>query len=221
MQFASLCVLSYERYDFLVKSLESLTSRTSYPFELVINDDGSTDKRVKEYLYNLLERKKLSNLIINAGSNMGVGKSLRNCIGVSTGEYIFKLDADLEYKPLWLEKAVSILDKNRDVGCLGLFDYRNYDLNDKRFEKLEEREDCFVVTDFVNSGYGFKRQTWLEFGEKIGDDGWQCYVQSQGRVSLIPKEDLVINFGFGSNSIYIENGKAREKSEFPLVFNER
>lgn len=218
MKFASLCVLSFERPDFTRKSIESLKRNTSYPHELIVNDDASADVYAIGYVRGLFNTKRLSHLILNAGSNMGVGKSFRNCIGVSSGEFIFKLDADLEYLPGWLTTVTNILENNPDVACCGLFNYRHYDRNDTRFEIIEEREDCFIVTDFVNSGYGFKREIFEKYGHTLGDDGWQQYVKDQGHLLAIPKVDVVYNFGFGKNSVYVKDGKVREVSKDPLIF---
>lgn len=217
MKIASLNVLSFERKDFLEKSLNSLKLYTDYPHEIIVNDDGSSDKGIAGFLYNLYLNGDISYLILNAGKNMGVGKSLRNGIGISSGDYIFKLDADLQYMPNWLSTIIGILENNPDVGCCGLFNYRNYDKNDTRFEILEEREDCYIVTDFVNSGYGFKREIFNRYGASLGDDGWQQEVKKQSlNLKLaIPKKDVVYNFGFGKDtSTYIGS----TKSELPKVF---
>jgi len=220
MKYASLCILSYERPDFLIRSLESLKKNTKYPYELIVNDDASLNQRVASYLTEQYFKGHISHLILNSGKNMGVGRSFRNCIGVSNGDYIFKLDADLEYKPGWIETAVNIIENNKDAGCVGLFNYLNYVKEDDRFVKIEEREDCNVVKDFVNSGYGFKREIFDKFGDSLGDDGWQVFVNSQGLKSLIPKEDVVINFGFGKDSIYVmPGGGTRPKSEYPKIYN--
>jgi len=219
IRFASLCVLAFERPEFLVKSLESLWENTKYPFELIINDDASSGWDVRNLLIDNFSQGKFSHLILNDGKNMGVGRAFRNCIGVSNGDYIFKLDADLKYSHGWLKTTVDIIEKNEDAGCVGLFDYRNYDPQDTRFQKEEERDNCFVVTDFVNSGYGFKRELWDKFGSTMGDDGWQVFVKSQGYKSLIPKEDVVVNFGFGKKSVFVNpDGTTREKSELPKIF---
>jgi len=221
MRFASLCLLSFERPDFLIRSLESLKRNTRYPYELIVNDDASMNQHVSSYLTEQFFSGHISHLILNAGQNMGVGRAFRNCIGVSNGDYIFKLDSDLEFKLGWLEKVINIIENNKDAGCVGLFDYLNYVSTDERFVKLEERKDCFVVKDFVNSGYGFKRILFDKYGVALEDDGWQIYVQSQGYKSLIPKEDVVVNFGFGRDSIYLmPGGGVRPKSELPKIFRQ-
>ena len=229
IRFASLCVLAFERPEFLVRSLDTLLVNTKYPYELIINDDASKGWDVRSLLLERFNEGQISHLILNDGENMGVGRAFRNCVGVSNGDYIFKLDADLEYFHGWLQTAVDIIEKNEDAGCVGLFNYRDYDPDDDRFEVIEERHDCFMVTDFVNSGYGFKREIWDKFGHVLEDDGWQCEVQTRTGIdksgnefqykSLIPKQDVVVNIGFGKNSVFVNpDGTVREKSKLPKLF---
>lgn len=150
---------------------------------------------------------------------MGIGKAMHNCIAVSTGKYIVKLDTDIIYQPGWLEKAVTILETNPDLGALGLFDYRNYDAGDQRFGIIEGRHNCFIVNDFVNSAYIFTRDVWQKYGDAMGDDGWQQHLRKEGLKLAIPIEDLVANVGFGEvNSIYIQNGEAVKFHNSPKIF---
>ena len=153
---------------------------------------------------------------------MGIAKSIHNCLGVASGNYLFKVDADLGYRPNWLKEAVSILD-HKEVGCVGLFDYRNYDPNDGRFNKLERKENFFIVDDFVASLYGFTKDTYEKWGRFIGQDGWHNFLQTKGYDLAISSRDLISNFGFGlGKSIFVEETKGglkpREYSQKSLTF---
>jgi len=223
-KYASLCVLSYQRLEFTKKCLESLLNTSmGYNAEILVNDDGSNPE-VKDYLFGLLKERKISFLILNGGKNMGVGHSIQNCLRLSSGDYLFKIDNDLLFKPNWLETAIDILD-DKTVGCVGLFDYRNYDPNDKRFNIIDQKEKYNIVDDFVSSIYGFRRELWDKYGKELGTDGWHQYVKSQGYNLVISKEDMVENFGFGINSsIYLEKQndgsiETRTTSNKPLIFN--
>lgn len=229
MNHATLCVLSYGRLDLLRRSLDSLWRNTHYPYELIVHDDGS-DKDVTDWLYSQYKWGKISFLILNGGKNMGIGAAMHRCVDMASGEYIFKLDADLEYFPHWLEKSVAVLQNNRDVVCMGLFDYFHYDPLDERFGKIESRKDCIIVEDFVASAYGAMKYTYDFHGAQLGDDGWQQYLKNELKNPLIanatrhklaiPKDDVVYNFGFGERSIFVQNGKVTKKSSSSKIFNE-
>ncbi len=223
MKFASLCVLSYQRPEFLKRTLESLINTPAgYPYELIVHDDGS-DQEVKEYLYELQRSGKISWLIINNGKNMGIGKSIQNCLRMASGDYLFKIDTDLEFEPNWLWEAVKILDNSTMIGCVSLFNYRNYNADDDRFNIIEERDGYNIVDDFVSSIYGFRRDVWKTWGDDLGADGWHQHLKKISYELAITRHDMVHNFGFGADkSIYVvkkDGGyKARGFSKLPRIF---
>lgn len=219
---ASICVLSYQRLDFLKRTMKSLLGTPSgYKMEIIVHDDGS-DVEVKDYLYGLLKEKKISYLILNGGNNRGIGESIRNSFKISSGKYLFKLDTDLEFEENWLKEAIDILEDTH-IGAVSLFDYRHYDPMDDRFEVLKETDKCKIVSDFVSSIYGVTRGVYEKFKHMLDTDGWHQYIKEQRYSLAITKEDKVHNFGFGiENSIYMDKDKndniiVRKTYKYPLI----
>ncbi|MDD5406997.1 MAG: glycosyltransferase [Sulfurovaceae bacterium] len=233
IKIASLCLLAYKRQEMLQKCLESLHMTLDIPSEVIINYDGIEGSK---FDFNLDQASKF---IINHGNNRGVGRSFQNCLGVAEGDYIFKVDTDLIFHKNWLSTAISILEKNLDIGAISLFDYRHYDPKDTRFNILEEREDCYIVDDFVSSIYGFRKaQLGIVKGHRgiIADDGIHHSLKT-GRYSLetgeyispkylaITKTDFVTNQGFGlGKSVYVVPDKdgnpvAAKTYSSPFIFN--
>lgn len=213
MNHASLCILAYERPDHLERMLGSLYSIDSgYPMEIIVHNDGSKDNRVRDYLHWLGQRKLVSYVIENCGPNRGVEKPLKNCIGVSSGDYIFKLDGDLIFtEEGWLKKAVDMID-DKSVVCL--LDYRNYDPEDKRFHNITDKGEYFESDNFVSSAYGFTRDTYNKWGHEMGNDGWHKFLHRKGYTLKIAKPDMVRNEGFGENSVWV----GAEVSDKPLIY---
>lgn len=201
--FASLCILSYKRPQMLLECLESLHATLDFPCEIIINDDSSTNIG---FLQHFLVSGKASKLVLSHGDNRGVGRSFQNCLGVAEGEYIFKIDTDIIFKKNWLSTCVNILENNPDVGSISPFNYKHYNPEEKRFNILEERADCFIVDDFVSSVYGF-RNVPDQYPLFMPDDGFH---QELGKLA-ITKEDLVSNQGFGlGKSVYVVPGEQGE-----------
>lgn len=198
-KFASLCLLSYKRPERLRECILSLQENTDYPYELIVNCDGDDDPLNVDWLTDLHRAGAISKLIITGGQNRGVGRSLANCIGVAEGDYIFKVDTDLTFKPRWLSVAIEILDEYPEVGGVSLFNYQNYDPKDSRFKILEMCPTHHIVNDFVSSIYGFRRSS-LTMGGWDQDDGFH---QNLKRLA-ITKKDYVVNHGFGvTKSTYV------------------
>jgi glycosyltransferase involved in cell wall biosynthesis len=89
-------------------------NQTFKDFEIIIVDDGSTDELTRNLLNNY---KKPQTKVIRT-TNQGLSRARNNGIKIARGKYILPLDADDKIAPTYLEKAVSILDKNPDVGIV-------------------------------------------------------------------------------------------------------
>jgi glycosyltransferase involved in cell wall biosynthesis len=217
-RFSSLCILAYKRPQELKVCLESLLQTIDSPCEIIINFDGV------ESMVDIMHTfpTKFSKLIVNRGKNRGVGRSFQNCLGLAEGEFIAKLDADLTFTSGWLSKAVKVLENNPDIGCLGLFDYSNWDPNDERFKPknnvIEKREDCVIVKDFVSSAYIFRAKD-KSLIEPVQDDGNHGKL---GKLALINVVDSK-TFGVGK-SVYVvgtmEDPRKAETYDSPLIFKE-
>lgn len=194
----TICLLSYKRPAMLEACVRSLFETKVEPVQLIINSDGN-DFENNNYLYTLYQQKKVSSLILNNGSNRGVGRSLQNCLGMAEGDLIMKVDTDLVFLPGWQEVTRSIMYDNPDIGSLSLFDYRHYDPNDTRFKIEFERSDCFIVNDFVSSVYAVRAEEIRKM-YPVTDDG----IHSRFAPLAITKRDYVRNQGFGvGKSVYV------------------
>lgn len=204
-KFASLCVLAYKRPERLGVCLKSIKETTHYPHEIIVNLDSDDNIENSNYLYHqLVSQKNISKLILNQGENRGVGRSFANCIGMAEGDYIVKIDTDLTFSPDWLSTAISILEQNSDIGAVSLFDYRNYDPNDTRFNVIETRNDCHIVNDFVSSVYVFSKDHLSNTTNWMNDDGFHSFIQNKGLKLAITLTDYVSNSGFGvTKSTYV------------------
>lgn len=232
MRYASICVLSYQRLDFLKKMMTSLLETDAgFPMEIIVHDDGS-DTEIRDYLYELLRNRKISYLILNGGRNRGIGEAVRNCFKVASGDFLFKLDTDIEFKENWLREAVNILEQHQDnIGCVSLLNYQNYDPLDDRFKVLRvsgnKNTTYKIVTDFISCLYGVPREIYDKYKDHLGTDGWHQYIKSQGYNLAISADDKIVNFGFGlGKSVYVQQNEEGEivtakTYKEPLIFGER
>jgi|ERR1035437_1720554 glycosyltransferase involved in cell wall biosynthesis len=213
--FASLCILAWKRPEKLVSTLKTLHETLDYPAEVIINFDGGDMSAL--YATNT---DYYSKAIINRGENRGIAKAFENCLSLAEGKYIFKVDADLIFYPHWLSKAVECLETHPDVKAVSLFNYRHHDPKDKRFNVLEERDNCFIVDDFVSSIYGFRAEDKEKLLSRISEDGNHLNI---GGLLAITKEDYVTTtFGYKESSfVYIDkNGQGQKMGmhDKPLIF---
>ena len=91
----SVIIPSYNRYDNLLNTIDSIKKQTYNNFEIIVIDDGSSDN-TKNILKDL-DNKNIK--VFYHDSNYGKGKAIQTGIRESTGDVIIIQDADLEYSP--------------------------------------------------------------------------------------------------------------------------
>lgn len=100
----------------LAYSINSTIKQTYKNLEIILIDDGSTDKslQVAQYFANLDRRITL----ISDGTNKGLISRLNQIISLSNGEYIARMDADDLMDLERIEKQVQFLNENPEVDVL-------------------------------------------------------------------------------------------------------
>jgi glycosyltransferase involved in cell wall biosynthesis len=101
---------------YLSRTIESVLKQTCQDFEIIIIDDGSTDRTGdigREYA-----RVHPGRVAYLYQSNKGPGAARNAGLKVARGEYIAFIDADDLWVPSKLEKQAVVLDKRPDIGLM-------------------------------------------------------------------------------------------------------
>lgn len=114
MPQVSVIIPCFNQGEFIDDAVESVLAQTFQDFEIIIVNDGSTEEDTKKKLENYDKPK---TLVIHT-SNQGLSAARNNGIKSSSGEYILPLDADDKIANTYIEKAVKILDANKNIGIL-------------------------------------------------------------------------------------------------------
>ena len=133
VMFSIICP-AYNSEDFLESSISSITKQTYSNWELIIVDDGSTDKTsiICDKLVSSDKRIKVIHQ-----DNQGQSKARLNGVHFASGDYILFLDSDDQYEPNALEIIskhlddkdlkvlvynASVIQKNKDISLVYKFD---------------------------------------------------------------------------------------------------
>jgi glycosyltransferase involved in cell wall biosynthesis len=112
----SVIIPAYNAENYIVATLESVLSQTYTAIEVLVVDDGSSD-RTPDIIRSFAEKDKRVSLIQQV--NAGVAAARNLAIQKSRGEYIATIDADDIWFPQKLEKQVQcMLNSDSSVGLI-------------------------------------------------------------------------------------------------------
>lgn len=239
MKFASLILLSFKRPEFLINSIKSIHENTKFPFELIVVDDGGSDE-VRKIIDKNLTEGKISTAILNGGQNMGVGEGVKRGFAIACGDFLVKLDQDMNYTQEWLKKMIEILELDSKIGMVGGFKYNaqhptvNFrKTNPEQIElKLSSSKSVkyWKVDDFVSSAFVIRTKDYKKFGEfPIGSEAfaedieYKKMLQKEGYDLALTEEDVLHNYGFGAKTSTIvineEKGVVQTIAQNSKIFN--
>ncbi len=112
----SVCIPTYNYADYLPLAIESVLRQSFTDFELIIQDDCSSDNTVEVVERYLSDRR----LIFQTNErNLGLAGNWNCCLSKAGGQYIkFIFADDLLASPDCLAKMVSVLDRDRSVSLV-------------------------------------------------------------------------------------------------------
>ena len=111
----SIIIPCYNHGEYLreaIKSVEQCRDKDLY--EIIILNDGSTDKNTIEVLQKLSEE---GYNVINQ-VNQGLGAARNNAIKKAVGKYILPLDSDNKIRPEYIYESIKILDEQPDIAMV-------------------------------------------------------------------------------------------------------
>lgn len=108
---------------YLEESVKSILLQSYSNFELLLIDDGSTDRSLE--IANSYRDSRIK--VISDGVNLGLPARLNQIIHLAQGDYIARMDADDLIASNRIEKQVAFLNENKDVDLVstGICSIRN------------------------------------------------------------------------------------------------
>lgn len=140
--------------------LESILSQTVPAFEILVCDDGSTDKTV-----SLVEKFAQGDgriKLLKNPSNQGAASARNRCLDCAQGEYIAIQDADDYSSPDRFEKQAAFLDKHPEFAFVSAgmarFDAQGEWSWHRSEKRAPQKEDLLAGPPFVHAASVFRRE---------------------------------------------------------------
>ncbi|HEY9630847.1 MAG TPA: glycosyltransferase [Coleofasciculaceae cyanobacterium] len=125
MPIVSLIMTSYNRDRYIGAAIESILAQTYTNFELLVWDDGSTDRSVtiaREFA------QADPRVQVIAADHQGLTPALKAAVASTTGTYVGWVDSDDVLAPTALAETVAVLNSQLTVGLV----YTNYQVIDQQ-----------------------------------------------------------------------------------------
>jgi len=132
--------------QFVVAAIHTALSQTEEPREVIVADDGSTDRSVE------LIRSNFPSVRLLRGPFGGASQARNAALRVATGTFVAFLDADDLWYPDHLARAVALLERSGDTAYSSHFDLLDEHGNHVPVEKprgLEEVRIGLTLREFL------------------------------------------------------------------------
>jgi len=164
MPLISVVLSVYNGEETLQKALDSIWGQTISDFELIVVNDGSTDRTPL-----ILSQIRDPRLRVVHQANSGLAPSLNAAIRLSRGRYIARIDADDEAMPERFAFQVDFLDRNPNVAVVGCDVVMVYPDGKNRIRRRPKtpqsiRKNIIRINPIVHSSAMIRRDILNEIG---------------------------------------------------------
>ena len=112
----SICIPTYNGEAFIEETIKSAIAQTYPNIELIVSDDGSTDRTIA--IAQSFQSQTTADFRIILHRNYGLSQNWNFCISQATGEYIKFLFQDDLLEPECIEKMVAVAQQNSEIGMV-------------------------------------------------------------------------------------------------------
>lgn len=190
MRCVSVIIPCYNSGATICKTVESIKKQTWRDVEIIVVDDGSTDRSTIEILDAMV------GIHLVRQRNCGLPAARNAGLDVASGEFVLPLDADDWLDPKAIEAMVEALDKNPRAA----FAYTNICLEGELTGKLEKSYNYFEQLFFNQIPYAImmRRHVWEDsagYDEtmRTGYEDWEFNIRlgSLGQHGVVLPEPLL------------------------------
>jgi len=146
---ASVIVVAKDEVKFIGNLLKALSQQSYQDFELIIIDNGSTD-RTKEIIRSCGDAR---TRYFSEPSRCGIANLRNSGIEKASGSYIFFTDADCMPTKYWLEEGLKILETGEYVGVEG----KTYYETQQETTVSDYNTHQFVAGEFMSCNIAYRR----------------------------------------------------------------
>lgn len=210
----------YNGEKYLSQAIDSILSQSYETFELIIIDDGSTDKTS-----DIIGSYKDGRIRVIRGGHNGVSAARNRAIGSAKGQYIAFQDADDISHGDRLKKQIEFMESNKDIAMVGT----NYVVIDSAGQEINKThifthpdDLALALVCFNDFGQGTvmiraEIAKSLKYNESIslGED-YDLWTRVSRKYKIANLAEYLYFWRFHSDSAWISNQEPMKKSVYTI-----
>ena len=190
MPLVSVIIPTYNDAHYLKDSIASITNQTFTDWEIIIVNDGTTNSDCLQILANINNPKitvlHKQNGHLAAARNFGIASA--------KGSIIVTLDADDKFEKTFLQKGVTILNKNKHIGVVTCY-LKSFGNRNFKWQPLGGSIQNFLYRLECTASAMYRKQCWVGAGGydeqmKLGYEDWEYWIRVTAcgwEVAVIPQ----------------------------------
>jgi len=215
ISMVSVIIPTYNRAHLIGRAVQSVLNQTHRDFEIIIIDDGSTDKTLETI--NRFDDSRIK--YIRHLNNKGAAAARNTGIRAAKGEYIAFLDSDDEWLPEKLEEQIKIIEGTPAeigviyAGCRRIMKGKEYYIPSSRIAEKEGRIFNTILRFYIiyMSSVIVKSDVFRKLGlfdESLPPlEDWDLWIRisKQYFFKYVDKPLVISHYTLGSISTYRKN----------------
>lgn len=189
MTYVSVIIPCYNSHQFLGEAIASVKKQTFTNLEIIVVNDGSTDKQTLAALSSLD-----ASIKVLHKENGGPASARNYGIKHSVGDVIIPLDSDDLFAPDFINQAVHLLTRNPKIGVVSSY-VREIGNGNKIWRTTAVDDFSFLLENRLVACAAYKKQCWTDangYDEKmhLGNEDWDFWIavtKAGWKVHIIPK----------------------------------
>lgn len=164
-------ITNHNYANFIRQAVESVLSQTCQDFELLIIDDGSTD-RSQDIIEEYRDHPKVQ---IIYQKNRGLSYTNNIAMRTAKGKYLVRLDADDFLDPTAIEEMSNVLEKDPEIGLV-FPDYYYVDGDGTLIGEVRRHDFEMEVSLYDQAAHGACTMIRLEYLKRLGgyNESFSC-----------------------------------------------
>jgi glycosyltransferase involved in cell wall biosynthesis len=179
----SIVIPCYNHGAYLPETLRSIAAAGRDDIEVIVIDDGSTDPLTQEVFGQLKDGDRFT---VIRQKNGGLAAARNAGFSLAKAPYVLPVDADNRIHPAYIEKGISILDADPQVGVV-YGDAQNFGAKTTRWRMGKFDLERLMEWNYIDACAVLRREVWQQNGgydgamPRMGLEDWDMWMGAATR----------------------------------------